>query len=86
MKRNVLFFLFLSFYMNSSKIILVNYDETSDSITFHDKIYYPSLFSSNNQPSFKSVSLKEEKQHSQEEISNAEFWTFLFISFCKINV
>ncbi len=84
MKRNVLFFLLLSIYMNSSKIVLVNYDENSDSITFQNKIYYPSHFPSYNQESFKNIIIKEEKKHSEEDLSETQFWTYIFISLCII--
>lgn len=82
MKRNVFSLLFLSFYMNSCKFILVSYDEVSDSITFNNNIYYPSKHSSY-QHSYLTL-LKEENKHSEEDLSETEFWTYVFISLCTI--
>jgi hypothetical protein len=68
--------------MNSSKIILVNYDENSDSITFQNKTYFPSQIPSYYKDSFKNIIVKEENKHSEEELTETQFWTYIFISLC----
>ena len=100
LKNEILFILLISYLsLNQSKLILVEYNEVSDTIFYNRRIFKsnldraqrklhteePSSHASGEQ--VHSIDIKEEKtKHSkgEEELTNSEFWFYALFSLCNI--